>query len=53
MYKIGLGIFLIVVLPYVWITGVDIARALNTGVAIFRISKWRGPMRTPIVRETA
>ncbi|MHA4866678.1 hypothetical protein ACXZ1M_03140 [Duganella sp. PWIR1] len=33
---------------FAWVMIVDVARALRSGVAVFRIGRWSGPWENPI-----
>jgi hypothetical protein len=52
MTTIGLVVTLLFA-ALVWVMAVDLARAVRSGSAIFRIGRWIGPWENPISKLTS
>lgn len=53
MTTVGITFTALLFAALVWVMTVDLARAVRSGSAVFRIGRWSGPWENPISRLTS
>lgn len=53
MSVVGIAIFALLLGGLTWVMTVDLARAVRSGIAVFRVGRWSGSWENPISMLTS